>query len=49
MIVIEDLFKCSLMLLWNSQKAHLKKIMMISKKKKGYEFDTDLTAEDLKR
>ena len=35
MIVIEDLFKCSQMLLWDSQKAHLKENLMISKKKKG--------------
>ena len=34
MIVIEDSFKCSQMLLWDSQKAHLKENLMISKKKK---------------
>ena len=48
MIAIVVLFKCSLMLLWDSQKAHLIHMFDKVKEEKGVEFDTDLTADDLK-
>ena len=47
MIVIEDLFKCSQMLLWMYEKYKFEEVLTRVKNANGYEQDSELNEKDL--